>query len=397
MKILQVCSKTPYSPKDGGGIAMKMLMEGLAAEGNTVHVMAVSTPKHFINDADIDAAYKNKTAFHSVFIDTSVKPFAAFLNLFSSDSYNVSRFYSKEFEKVLIKKIKEEQYELIQLESLWVTPYLDAIRKHSKAKVVLRSHNIEYLIWERLADTCGSPLKKVYLNMLASRLKRYELSMLNKYDSIVMITDVDAAVYKKAGCTVPVITVPFGIDLSGYVQDASALEKHSLFHIGAMDWQPNIDGINWFLRSVWILVNEKHPDVKLYLAGRNMTEEIKDLKLENVIVEGEVADSNRFINSKSIMIVPLLSGGGMRVKIIEGMALGKTIVSTTIGAEGIAYEDGKNILIADTEAEFASALDKCLSDRSFSDQIGQNARALVEVNYDNKHICSKLSDFYKTL
>ena len=152
MKILQICSKIPYSPKDGGGIAMNILTHGLMEQGNIVHVLAVSTPKHFLSDDDIDADYKSKTAYQSVFIDTSVKSFDAILNLFSSKSYNVVRFYSSAFEKVLIEKLKSEQYDVVQLESLWVTPYLAVIRKHSKAKIVLRSHNVEYMIWERLAS-----------------------------------------------------------------------------------------------------------------------------------------------------------------------------------------------------------------------------------------------------
>ena len=127
-----------------------------------------------------------------------------------------------------------------------------------------------------------------------------------------------------------------------------------------------------------------------------MPDRISKLKIKNVIIEGEVPDAHRFINSKSIMIVPLSSGGGMRVKIIEGMAFGKTIISTTIGAEGIEYENKKNILITDSETEFVDALDKCLNDNSFSDKLGLNARILVETKYNNELICKKLSDFYKS-
>ena len=128
-----------------------------------------------------------------------------------------------------------------------------------------------------------------------------------------------------------------------------------------------------------------------------MPEWLRSLKMQNVIVEGEVPDSHKFINSKSIMIVPLTSGGGMRVKIIEGMALGKTIIATAVGAEGIEYENGKDILIANSEKEFVNTIDKCLNDLAFSDNIAKNARVLVETKYDNQKICNRLSDFYKTL
>jgi glycosyltransferase involved in cell wall biosynthesis len=121
------------------------------------------------------------------------------------------------------------------------------------------------------------------------------------------------------------------------------------------------------------------------------------LKMKNVLIEGEVSDSVKFMNSKSIMIVPLQSGGGMRVKIIEGMALAKTIISTSIGAEGIAYENNVNLLIADTEIAFEQAIMQCITDKAFSDTIGKNARTLIETKYDNRKICGRLFEFYQTL
>ena len=397
MKILQVCSKIPFPPKDGGSIAMDILTHGLINAGNTVDVLSVNTSKHFININDVDLNYRNKTNYRIVFIDTVVKPFDAFVNLFSNKSYNISRFYSLDFEKVLIELLQSKEYDIVHLETLWVTPYIDVIRKYSKAKIVLRSQNIEFMIWERLAQDTQNPIKKMYLKLLAKRLKTYEYDVLNKFDAIATITELDTVVYKKMGCTLPIIHVPFGIDLEKYKIDVSNLEKPSVFHIGAMDWRPNADGIEWFLKNIWLKVQSKNSSIKLYLAGRNMPEWLLQFKMNNVVVLGEVADSHEFINSNSIMIVPLTSGGGMRVKIIEGMAFGKTIISTSVGAEGIEYENGINILIADTEKEFEDAILKCLNDQNFSDTIGKNARTLAETKYDNQLICNKLSDFYKNL
>lgn len=397
MRILQICSKMPFPPKDGGSIAMNILTDGLIKCGHTVKVLAVNTPKHFIKEDDIDIEYRKRTAFQSVYIDTDVKPMDALLNLFSNKSYNIIRFYSKEFENTLIDILSKQEFDIIHLETLWVAYYVDTIRKYSKAKIVLRSQNVEYVIWERLAEASTSFLKKRYLQLLAERLKKYELSMLNKYDGIATITDIDAKAHQKLGCSLPIITIPFGIDVSKYKEDKSATESPSVFHIGAMDWMPNADGIKWLLESVWPKVVLKHPTVNLYLAGRNMPDWLKQLSIPNVVVLGEVEDSHLFINSKSIMVVPLTSGGGMRVKIIEGMALGKTIVSTSIGAEGIEYENLKDILIADTADEFVEAIHMCLSDKIYADTVARNARTLVEKKYDNIKICEQLTDFYKSL
>ena len=280
---------------------------------------------------------------------------------------------------------------------MWVAPYVDTIRKYSRAKIVLRSQNVEYAIWERLTPTATNPLKKWYLKLLTSRLKHYELSMLNKYDGIATITDIDAKSFLKLGCKLPIITIPFGIDISKYKEDKTSMEFPSVFHIGAMDWMPNADGIKWFLENVWQKVSANHPNVNLYLAGRNMPDWLKQFSMKNVVILGEVEDSHKFINSKSIMVVPLNSGGGMRVKIIEGMALGKTIISTSIGAEGIEYENGNDILIADTVEKFVSAIDKCINNKSYSESVAHNARLLAENKYDNLNICKKLTEFYNQL
>jgi glycosyltransferase involved in cell wall biosynthesis len=397
MKILQVCSKTPYPSKDGGSIAMNILTEGLIANGNQVTVLAINTPKHFIKDEEIDPAYRKKTTYRSVFIDTSIKPFAAFFNLFSNQSYNVSRFYSRPFERILTELLLKERFDIVQLETLWVTPYVETIRKNSKAKIVFRSHNVEYMIWERLASISKNPLKGMYLKLLAGRLKKYEIGMLNAYDGIACITDLDASVFKKAGCTIPIVHIPFGVDLSDYKPVDSDTQFPSVFHIGSMDWMPNEEAIKWLLNTIWPKIHLKYPNLNLYLAGRNMPGWLLELKMKNVVVEGEVKDSLKFINSKSIMVVPLQSGGGMRIKIIEGMALAKTIISTSIGAEGIAYENNLNLLIADTEEAFEQAIVHCVSDKTFSETIGKNARTLIETKYDNRKICKRLFEFYQTL
>jgi glycosyltransferase involved in cell wall biosynthesis len=397
MKILQVCSKIPYPSKDGGSIAMNTLTEGLIECGNQVTVLAMSTHKSFIKPEELDHHYQKKTAFQTVFIDTAIKPLAAFVNLFSQKSYNISRFYSKEFEKTLDNLLTKENFDIVQLETLWVTPYVETIRKKTKAKIVYRSHNVEYIIWERLAAIAENPLKKIYLQLLAGRLKKYEVDMLNKYDAIACITELDINIFKKLGCSVPMIHTPFGIPLANYQPEQISIEFPSIFHIGAMDWMPNEEAIKWFLKKIWPTIHTKFPNLNLYLAGRNMPVWLLELKIKNVIVVGEVADQVAFMNSKSIMIVPLQSGGGMRVKIIEGMALAKTVISTSIGAEGIAYEDQINILLADTETEFEQAIENCINNKTYTEDIGKNARILIENKYDNQKICKRLMEFYQTL
>ncbi|MGD0712090.1 MAG: glycosyltransferase family 4 protein, partial [Bacteroidales bacterium] len=160
---------------------------------------------------------------------------------------------------------------------------------------------------------------------------------------------------------------------------------------------PNQEGIKWFLDNVWPAVTEEFPNLQLFLAGRNMPEWVKNEKLSNVTVEGEIENAYQYMQSKSILIVPLFSGSGMRVKIIEGMACGNTVISTTIGAEGIMYTNNENILIADTAIEFIQQIKKCIDSPLFSKKISNGGMELVKEKYNNDIITDNLIQFYHNL
>ncbi len=398
MRILQICNKAPFPPKDGGCIAMNNLTQGLIDGGHTVKVLAITTPKHFVELNELPADYRAQTNIELVFIDTAVKPIPALLNLFSGESYNIIRFYSKAFEEKIIEILKRETFDIIQLESLYVSMYTDVIRRHSNAKIVLRAHNVEHRIWERNAATADNLAEKIYFNLLAKRLKKYESEILHSIDAIAAITKEDAQWFSGQGINKPVEIIPFGIDLKKISAEESITAEHpSVFHIGAMDWQPNVEGIKWFLDHAWKEVHQQHPALKLYLAGRGMSEEFKKLDIPNVVVVGEVENAHWFIRSKGLMLAPLLSGGGMRVKIIEGMALGKVIVTTAIGAEGIDCENNKNILIARDAAAFVKSINAYVSSQDYLMKIGEDAKRLATQSYNNSDICRRLASFYQNL
>jgi glycosyltransferase involved in cell wall biosynthesis len=332
-----------------------------------------------------------------VFLDATVKPIPAFLNLFSSESYNISRFNEKLFHKKIRQVLEETTYDIIQLESLFMAPYLETIRKYSKAKVVLRTHNVEFLIWERLAGTETGILRKWYLNLLARKLKNYETSVLNNFDGVIALTAEDEKLLRISDCRVPLLVSPIGLDAANYQQEPVSQFEPYLFHLGSMDWLPNIEAVDWFLQNVFPELKTRLTGYKVFLAGKNMGDVYLKNADPNLIVSGRVDDSKAFMKGKPIMIVPLLSGGGMRVKIIEGLALGKAIISTSIGAEGIQYSNGKDILIADTPEKFCDAIIKCLSDPGFCKSLGANARVLFEEVYENGVIGNKVIRFYSDL
>ncbi|MFA4852842.1 MAG: glycosyltransferase family 4 protein, partial [Bacteroidales bacterium] len=386
MKVLQICNKSPYPPREGGAIAMNNITRGLIKAGHEVKVLAVSTPKYNINPDEIPEDYKKSTGFESVYIDTKIKFYKAFLNLFSTRSYNVERFISGEFDDKIKQIVSSGEFDIVQLESVFVAPYIATIRNNSNAKIILRAHNIEHIIWNRLAESCHNPVKKIYLKHLSRTLKNYENKIFDSVDGIAAITQHDADFFVKSGHNKAVISIPVGIDQCMITKIDAEREFPGLFHLGSMDWMPNQEGIRWFLDNVWGKVIKEYPGINLYLAGRSMPGWLRELKMPNVLVDGEVENAFNYMQSKSVMIVPLLSGSGMRVKIIEGMACGNTIISTSIGAEGIDYTNEKNILIANKPEEFVNQIRKCVEDPSFCQNIGHQAKNLIIEKYNNDKI-----------
>ena len=395
MRILQICNRVPWPLNDGGAIAIYNMSKGFYSLGHELYMLCLNTRKHYVRQEEIPDLFKNIAGFKSIDINTDINKRNAAVNLiFSRKSYHVSRFYSKKFEKELIKTITTADYDIIQIEGLHMCIYIDVIRRHSRARISLRAHNLEYLIWDRLSDAEHNPLKRQYLEILTRRLLHFEMKAIKKVDILVPITENDGAIFREMGTSAQIFVCPAGLDLENYVINKSNSEWPGIFHLGALNWMPNIQAIEWFLKDIWPQLHSKYPEIRFYIAGRNSPEWLFKLKKVGVVAVGEVEDAVQFMNAKSIMVVPLLSGSGMRIKIIEGMALGKIIVATSIGAEGIDYEDGKNILIADNADEFVQTIGKCINNPGYAANIGKNARFLTERKYANEVLVGNLTDFY---
>lgn len=397
MRILQLCLRSPYPPRDGGSIAMERLARSLVNANAEVDVLAFNTVKHHVDIDCIPTHYKD--VFNPAFVelDASLKVWSAFIDLINGKSYNITRFDSALMHSKLQSVLSSNKYDCVLVESLFMMPYVKTIRKNSKAAIVYRAHNIEHLIWKRLAKQSGFFLKKIYLNSLANRLERYESDVMNQVDAIVPLTEQDASWFRYAGFKGAMEVFPIGVSVDEYAISDEVQESKAAFHLGSMDWLPNVEGVEWLMNHVWPKVQKKVPDAKLYLAGKGMPNSILDRASSNVIVSGYVDDLMQFFDGKMLMLVPLFSGSGMRVKIIEGMAAGRTIISTSVGAEGINYNDGINILIADNPEDFANQIVNCFTDPAFARKIGNSSMDLAKSEYDSNTIGLKLLAFIQNI
>jgi glycosyltransferase involved in cell wall biosynthesis len=398
LRILILTHRVPFPQNGGYPIVVCNTIRSLVNLGHEVSLVALNAKKNHHENNEQDKELLSKINYRAFNININVSVIDVAINLFSKTSFNIDKYYNAEFEKRLITELKKTSYDIIQFEGLMMSLYVSAVRKHSKAKLIYRAHNIENQIWQRLSQQKSDPFKKSYLRMHAKRIKNYELQQLNNFDGIAVFTEQDKTTLLEYGTKIPIEILPVGIDLTRYKPDLSLTEFPSLFFLGSLDWLPNREGIEWFLDNFHQDLIDGELPVRFYVAGNDIPERFDDYEvLGKIFIQGEVDDALEFVNSKSIMVVPLLSGGGMRVKIVEGMAMQKCIISTSLGAEGINFTDGENILIANNRDEFYDAIRLCITDEEYCKAIGANARKLIEQQYDINTVTQNLIQFYNTV
>ena len=398
MNILLICNKFPFPPRDGGSLASYNMAKGLAEAGNRVDLLAMNTSKHYSSDGNPDNVIPGINLTRKVYVDTSVSYTGLIVNfLFSSFPYNARRFINFEFERELDSMLLETTYDIVQLEGLYLAPYVKNIRGNSDALIVYRAHNIEHIIWESYCGRERNLLKKLYLGNLYKRIRSFEQNFVNEYDLLVSITNEDLEHFMRMGNKQPSIVAPFGMYPEKFpVCSRSERGDPCLQYIGALDWMPNIDGLDWFIRKVWGKLKNNRKELRFVVAGRNAKSDYtKHLVKNRIDFRGEVENASEYLLETGILVVPLFSGSGIRVRIIEAMLMGKPVIATSFAVSGIPVEGGTHLLIADDENAFAESVEMMLDDPEWAFRIGNNGRDFVLNHYTNGIITKDLTAFYK--
>lgn len=398
MNILLVCNKFPFPPRDGGSLASYNMIKGLAEEGNRVDLLAMNTSRHY-SSVDISSVHiSGLEEIRGVYIDNSVRLYGLICNLlFSRKPYNAERFINGEFGKTLAEMVQENCYDLVQLEGLYLLHYVRIIRENTDARIVYRAHNVEHNIWEGLYKRERNIFRKWYLGVMFKRIRRFERDMVNSYDLLVPLTKRDLELYNVLGNTKEAFISPFGMytgSLPG--TDYCGRGGPCLQYIGALDWLPNIEALDWFIEKVWRVLKKRHPQLRFCVAGRNAEKNYAGyLVSQGIDFMGEVEDASEFITREGIIVVPLFSGSGMRVRIIEAMFLGKPVIATSLAVSGIPVENGKNLMIADDDYTFEESIERLLADREYASILGRNAGKFSRKYYNNRVIARELTEFLK--
>ena len=373
---------------------------GLTQAGHRVTVIAANTPKH-AQPADVLNHLGPNVRLVPVPVDTRLRPTRALRNLLlGSLPYNVERFVSPELAEQLTHILQTEAVDVVQVEGTFVAWYIDVIRRAApRVPVVLRAHNVEYTIWQMLAGREYNFTKAWYLRHLARRLEQFERRYLPRFDGVAAITEPDRRRLLALGCSEPVAFVPAGVDATRLAPDPTIRpQPRTAFIIGSHEWLPNREGVEWFLTNIWPQVHEQLPELELHLAGKAISPAIQQRHgRDNIYVHGFVESASRFMQQYELMLVPLLSGGGMRVKIVEGMALGKCVLSTGLGSEGITVREGHDILLCDEPQEWVVRLVAYCQGELPYQQIGREAQRTIARCYDNRRVIERFLSLYRSL
>jgi glycosyltransferase involved in cell wall biosynthesis len=293
----------------------------------------------------------------------------------------VSRYASRELRKEIDALIAAEDYDAIVCDFLAAAPNLSDMRP-----CVLFQHNVETTIWQRHAEQSRHLVKKLFFRMQAGKMEAYERKICRTAKHVIAVSDIDAARMQRMFGIESVSSVPTGVDVEYFAPRGKAQPASDMVFCGSMDWLPNVDAVEWFLSETLPLIRERLPGATLTIAGRSPDARVlKAVEgLSGVTVTGKVEDMRPYLWGAKISVVPIRIGGGTRLKIYECMAAGVAVVSTGVGAEGLRYADGADIVLADTARDFAAACVRLLSDDAARRTIANNAlkRAQGEFSWE---------------
>jgi glycosyltransferase involved in cell wall biosynthesis len=395
MKILVLSPKPPWPPHDGGAVAIMRCVEGLATNGAQVSLLAMKTEKHGNREIRAGGTAASLAHYETVPVNTRINPFRMAGNLlFSAEPYDLLRFRSERYSEALRRLIAESDFDIIQCEGPLFRYYLEEIRKLTSVPVVLRAHNIEHRIREMISVNTAGKVRKAYLANLAHRMARLETEAAQLFDAVIPISEPDMQWFSTVRGVRPLFLMETGANNAEYANEPEEGNLRIGF-IGALNWKPNLDGIKWFLKEVWPSVAKEFTNATLHIAGIAAPKGAhRWLAGERVVYENEVDDAGRFMASVNVVVVPLFAGSGLRIKIIEAMSIGRTVIATPVAVTGIPAENRRELLVAADATAFCKALTEAMGNRELRRTLGHAAVELIKERYDNHTNTARLLQFY---
>ena len=391
MKILFLSPTVPFPLTDGGRVRVFNLLKQIAVK-NEVTLLALETQT---TDAEGVAELRQLGIQVHLVPNAPILPRVSFGTLVKAflkrQPITVARYDIPAYRQKFRELIATQTFDLVHYEMFHIAQF------HTETHLpgVLSQQNVDSAIWRRLCSETANPLYKFAYWTQQLAFQRYERVLSPKFDAVTCTSDIDAAVFQQHCTENAIEIIPNGVDITHYRPDFTTEAPAHLIYIGSMDWYPNEDAVAFFADEVLPRIQEKVPDVTFSIVGGNPSARVQKLaERDGIIVTGRVPEIKPYFAKATVFVVPLRIGSGTRLKILEALAMGKAIVSTTVGAEGLDLKDGAEIFIADEPTAFADAVTRLLTDAQLRRRIGENGRSRVEQDYDWRSIGEKLHALY---
>jgi sugar transferase (PEP-CTERM/EpsH1 system associated) len=381
-KILFLSQRFLFPQDTGGKLRTSNILEHLNRKFSVTVISNVESPK---DDPHLHHMDRLCDKFVAVpWIETkryTVKFYwEVFKKSFSIYPVTMLNDYSPELEEAVLRELAIGEYDLAVCDFMQSTLNFKQVTNIPR---VLFQHNVETTISQRHMQRSKNPISKLFWWLQFRKMFYHEKKQSNLFDTVIAVSDADKHRMEEWYKLNNVKTIPTGVDTDFYSPNGKILEEKQIVFVGAMDWLPNNDAMYYFLEKIFPIIQKQEPDVNFVIVGRNPSPQLERFAkaFSNVSVTGWVEDIRPYISDSAVFIVPIRIGGGTRMKIYEGMAMGKAIVSTTVGAEGLPLKHSEHIFFADDEGIFADQVIKLLRDKQLRKQIGNKARQYVYKNF----------------
>lgn len=375
MRILIVSAQFPYPPRSGFAMRVVHLARRLA-ERHDVTLLSYATAEEAAAGEGSAGRVRVVTVARD---DASVrsKRVAQALSLASPRPFSCRSVDSPAMQRAIDELCSRERFDAIQLE----TSLLRTFRFPRGSRLMLDEHNIEYEVHQRMAQGERSVPRRLFSRLEGARLRRFERRSWSQVDACMVTSERELPIVRRHARQTPVGVVPNGVDTEYFTPGAGGGRPRTVVFNGILTYRPNVDAARHLVDEIWPLVRARHPDARLTLVGRAGADDRARLTRPSVQVLGEVADIRPYLRDAAVVAVPVRIGGGTRLKVVEGLALGKAMVSTSLGCEGVDVRDGEHLLIGDGAERFAARVSELFDDPARGEALGRAGRALVERAY----------------
>ena len=391
MKILFLSPTVPFPLTDGGRIRVFNLLKQIGKKSDVTLLALETQPTDAEGVAQLQQfgiqvhLVPNTPTLPRVSLGTLVNAFL------KRQPITVARYALPAYRQKFRELVATENFDIVHYEMFHTAQF----RTDTDLPGVLSQQNVDSAIWRRLCGETANPFYKFAYWTQQLAFQRYERVLSPKFDAVTCTSAIDAAVFQRHCSEDNIEIIPNGVDVTHYQPDFTSEAPAHLIYIGSMDWYPNEDAVAFFADEILPGIQDKVSDVQFSIVGGNPSARVQRLaEREGVVVTGRVPEIKPYFAEATVFVVPLRIGSGTRLKILEALAMGKAIVSTSVGAEGLDLKDGEEIFIADEPIAFADAVTRLLTDASLRRRIGENGRARVERDYDWRSIGEKLHQLY---